>query len=144
MRLLIQRVSSAVVETGGYETARIGSGIVIFICAMRGDTLEMVSPLARKVSNLRIFRDEQGKMNLSIVAGGGAALVVSQFTLAADTSRGNRPGFSSAADPVLGKQLYERFAADLANHCPVQTGVFGSEMQVHLTNDGPVTVWMDT
>ena len=143
MRLLIQRVSWAAVETGGCEAARIGRGIVIFFCAMREDTLEKVAPLALKVSKLRILGDDQGKMNRSIVTAGGEALVVSQFTLAADTSRGNRPGFSSAADPVLGRLLYERFSTELANHCPVQTGVFGSEMKVQLTNDGPVTIWMD-
>ena len=144
MRLLIQRVAAAAVEIDGGETARIGSGLLIFFCAMRGDTAETAAPLARKVSNLRIFRDAQGKMNLSLVTAGGAALVVSQFTLAADTARGNRPGFSSAADPVLGKRLYEKFVAELAHYCPVQTGEFGGEMRVHLTNDGPVTIWMDT
>ena len=144
MRLLIQRVAEAAVEIDGMAAARIGRGLVIFFCAMRGDTAETIPALARKVSKLRILQDHAGKMNLSLVTAGGAALVVSQFTLAADTSRGNRPGFSGAADPAAGKHLYEIFVTELANHCPVQTGVFGAEMQVRLTNDGPVTIWLDT
>ena len=101
--------------------------------------------LEGKVANLRIFEDEQGKMNRSIQDVGGVALVVSQFTLAADTSRGNRPGFSDAAPPEDGERLYQRFCDLLSDHgVPVETGKFGADMKVHLVNDGPVTIWLDT
>ena len=111
---------------------------------MAGDTQTQADQLAAKISKLRIFADEAGKMNRSLVDVGGAALVVSQFTLAADTSRGNRPGFSTAAPPAEGEVLYEHFAAQLAAlYVPVETGEFGADMRVALVNDGPVTIWMD-
>ena len=145
MRALIQRVSEARVDIAGETVSEIGNGMLVLVCAMQGDVDEQAQFLARKVANLRIFESEPGKMNLSVLASGGGALVVSQFTLAADTSRGNRPGFSYAAPPDEGERLYELFAASLAEHgVPVQTGRFGQEMQVHLVNDGPVTIWLDT
>ena len=145
MRALIQRVSEARVDIAGETVSEIGSGMLVLVCAMQGDGDEQAQFLARKVANLRIFESEPGKMNLSVLASEGSALVVSQFTLAADTSRGNRPGFSYAAPPDEGERLYELFAASLAEHgVPVQTGRFGQEMQVHLVNDGPVTIWFDT
>ena len=111
---------------------------------MQGDTDDMPAKLAAKISKLRIFKDNEGRMNRSVVDIGGEALVVSQFTLAADTSRGNRPGFSSAAAPQDGERLYEAFAAELGALVPTQTGQFGADMAVSLVNDGPVTIWMDT
>ena len=112
---------------------------------MAGDEAAAGTALAAKIARLRIFRDEAGKMNRSLLDTGGAALVVSQFTLAADTARGNRPGFSTAAPPAEGERLYEAFAADLAAlGIPVQTGRFGADMAVGLVNDGPVTIWLDT
>lgn len=112
---------------------------------MPGDTDEIVEALALKISKLRLFKDGSGKMNLSILQTGGNALVVSQFTLAADTSRGNRPGFSRAAKPDEAKRLYEHFAGTLSRlDIPTQTGEFGAEMAVSLTNEGPMTIWLDT
>ena len=145
MRALVQRVADARVVTSGETVGEIGAGLLILVCAMAGDGDDEARLLARKIANLRIFESEPGKMNLSILASGGAALVVSQFTLAADTSRGNRPGFSRAAPPDEGERLYELFVASLAEHgAPTQTGRFGQVMQVHLVNDGPVTIWLDT
>ena len=145
MRALVQRVAEARVVTGGETVGEIGAGVLILVCAMAGDGDDEARLLARKIANLRIFESEPGKMNLSVLASGGAALVVSQFTLAADTSRGNRPGFSCAAPPEDGERLYELFVASLAGHgVPLATGRFGQVMQVHLVNDGPVTIWLDT
>ena len=113
---------------------------------MAGDTERQAETLARKIANLRIFRDDQGKMNLALSAVDGAVLAVSQFTLAADgMESGNRPGFSRAASPDEGKRLYEHFCAALAAlGIVVETGIFGAEMKVALVNDGPVTIWLDT
>ena len=145
MRALIQRVSEARVEVEGEPIGEIGKGMLVLVCAMEGDGDDQAAFLARKVANLRIFQDEAGKMNKSASAVDGAALVVSQFTLSADTSRGNRPGFSRAAHPDEGDRLYQLFAAQLQeNGVPTQTGKFGADMKVHLVNDGPVTIWMDT
>ena len=145
MRVLVQRVSEASAMVDGDTIAEIDQGLLVLVCAMGGDTEEQAVLLARKVANLRIFEDEQGKMNKSIQDVGGAALVVSQFTLAADTSRGNRPGFSNAAPPEDGERLYQRFCDLLPDHgVPVKTGKFGADMKVHLVNDGPVTIWLDT
>jgi len=145
MRALIQRVSEARVSVGGRITGEIGPGLLILVCAMQGDGPAEAAALAARIAKLRIFKDEAGKMNLSLAEAGGAALVVSQFTLAADTSRGNRPGFSTAAPPDEGRRLYEQFSADLrALGFPVANGEFGADMQVALVNDGPVTIWMDT
>ena len=145
MRALIQRVSQADVLVEGQSIGRIAQGLLILVCAMDGDSETEATKLASKISKLRIFRDEQGRMNRSVSDIGGAALVVSQFTLAADTSRGNRPGFSAAADPDLGERLYKFFAQELRDlGLHVETGQFGADMAVSLVNDGPVTIWLDT
>jgi len=145
MRALLQRVTEASVSVEGEVVGQCGPGLLILICAMPGDVEGTAETLALKISKLRLFKDDAGKMNLSLTQMGGAALVVSQFTLAADTSRGNRPGFSGAAKPDEAKHLYEHFAAALAKlEIPTQTGNFGADMAVSLTNDGPVTIWLDT
>lgn len=144
MRALIQRVSSAKVDVAGDTIGEIGPGLLILVCAMQGDDAAKSAQLAAKISKLRIFADDVGKMNLSLKDTGGSALIVSQFTLAGDTSRGNRPGFSSAARPDEGRALYEQFITDVgALGIHTQTGAFGANMQVSLTNDGPVTLWLD-
>ena len=144
MRALVQRVSEAEVRIEGAVIGATGPGLLILVCAMEGDGDEQSDALAAKVAKLRIFKDEAGKMNRSVRDLGGSALVVSQFTLAADTSRGTRPGFSTAASPEEGRRLYERFAAALAGAgVPVETGRFGADMQVSLVNDGPVTIWLE-
>ncbi len=144
MRALIQRVTDAAVRVDGQVVGQIGPGLLILICAMEGDTDAQGAKLARKISKLRIFKDEAGKMNRSLADISGAALVVSQFTLAADTSSGNRPGFSQAAPPDEGRALYEKFAHDLAAlGLTVENGVFGADMKVALLNDGPVTIWVE-
>ena len=145
MRALLQRVSYASVTVEGEVIGQTGPGLLVLICAMQGDGEAQADQLAAKIAKLRIFTDEAGKMNRSVRDVGGSALVVSQFTLAADTSRGNRPGFSAAAPPDEGKRLYEYFAEQLAAQgLPVETGEFGADMKVELLNDGPVTIWIDT
>lgn len=145
MRALVQRVSAARVTVGGRTTGEIGPGLMILVCAMEGDDEARPAALAAKIAKLRIFKDAEGKMNRSLLDTGGAALVVSQFTLAADTSRGNRPGFSAAAPPDDGRRLYERFAAALsAEGVAVATGEFGADMDVELVNQGPVTIWIES
>nr|WP_227754426.1 D-aminoacyl-tRNA deacylase [Stagnihabitans tardus] len=139
----MQRVSRASVTVDGAVTGEIGPGLLILVCAMQGDTEAEADKLAAKILKLRIFKDEAGKMNKSVVDTQGSALVVSQFTLAADL-RGNRPGFSYAAAPEEGKRLYDHFSAKLAETLPVANGIFGADMDVSLNNDGPVTIWMDT
>jgi D-tyrosyl-tRNA(Tyr) deacylase len=144
MRALLQRITHAAVSVDGKVIGRSGPGLLILICAMQGDTEAQADKLAAKISKLRIFKDDAGKMNRSVLETGGSALVISQFTLAADTSRGNRPGFSDAASPETGDRLYQYFAKCLgALGVPVQTGEFGADMQVELLNDGPVTIWME-
>ncbi len=145
MRALIQRVRQAEVTVDGRSTGRIGPGLMVLVCAMQGDPDDAPEKLAARVAKLRIFRDEAGKMNRSVLDTGGAALVVSQFTLAADTRTGNRPGFSSAEAPARGEALYLRFAQALRDlGLNVETGEFGADMQVALVNDGPVTIWIDS
>ena len=145
MRALLQRVNGASVRVGGELTGEIAEGLLIFVCAMPDDTPEVSAKLAAKVAKLRLFKDDAGKMNLSLAQTGGSALIVSQFTLAADTSRGNRPGFSGAAKPADAEALYLEFVDDLKGlDIPVATGRFGADMSVSLTNDGPVTLWLDT
>ena len=145
MRALIQRVSSAGVSVDGDTVGEIGPGLLILTCAMDGDTEDDARKLAHKIAKLRIFRDDEGRMNRSLIDTRGAALVVSQFTLAADTSRGNRPGFSAAAPPETGEALVRLFAETLeAQGIIVAHGRFGADMEVSLVNDGPVTIWMDT
>ena len=143
MRAVVQRVSQAAVHVDGRLTGKIGPGLLILVCAMQGDAEAQAEQLAAKIAKLRIFKDEQGKMNLSIRDIGGSALIVSQFTLAADL-RGNRPGFSTAAKPDEGKRLYEYFTAKVrAEGIATANGIFGADMDVSLNNDGPVTIWMD-
>ena len=145
MRALLQRVSEAQVRVNGAEIGACGRGLMILVCAMQGDTDEDATRLALKISKLRIFTDDGGKMNRSVLDIAGEALVVSQFTLAADTTRGNRPGFSAAAPPEEGKALYEKFVRNLAElGVPVATGEFGADMKVSLINDGPVTIFMES
>ncbi len=144
MRALVQRVQSASVTVDSEITGQIGPGLLVLVCAMQDDTDDLAPRLAQKIAKLRIFNDEQGKMNRSVLDIGGSALVVSQFTLAADT-KGNRPGFSRAAPPERGRDLYEKFSAALAaTGMPVANGIFGADMKVALVNDGPVTIWLDT
>ncbi|GAA5067641.1 D-aminoacyl-tRNA deacylase [Roseibacterium beibuensis] len=145
MRALIQRVTGARVEVAGEVVGQCGPGLMILVCAMQGDTEAEAEKLAAKTAKLRIFNDDAGKMNRSLLDVGGEALVVSQFTLAADTRSGNRPGFSTAAPPDEGERLYEHYARALAALGPkVETGCFGAEMAVSLTNDGPITIWLET
>jgi D-tyrosyl-tRNA(Tyr) deacylase len=144
MRAVIQRVSQAQVAVDGQIIGQIGQGMLILVCAMAGDTASEADKLAAKIAKLRIFKDDAGKMNLALPDAGNAALIVSQFTLAADL-RGNRPGFSPAAAPDLGRKLYDHFCTKMAAlGVQVQMGQFGADMDVMLHNDGPVTIWMDT
>ncbi|HRP27331.1 MAG TPA: D-aminoacyl-tRNA deacylase [Burkholderiaceae bacterium] len=141
MIALLQRVAQARVEVAGRVVGAIGHGLVVFVCAEPGDDDAMADRLVAKLLALRIFGDAAGKMNLDLGAVNGGLLIVSQFTLAADTSSGNRPGFSGAAPRELGRRLYERVvAAARARHPHVACGEFGADMQVHLVNDGPVTI----
>ena len=143
MRALLQRVSEAAVRVDGVTIGEIGPGLLILICAMQGDSPAASTQLAGKISKLRIFQDDAGKMNKSLLDVGGSALIVSQFTLAADTSRGNRPGFSQAAPPDEGRALYEQFIQDISVlGIPTAQGQFGADMKVSLVNDGPVTIWL--
>jgi len=138
---LVQRVAAARVEIAGRVVGAIGHGSLLFVCGERDDSEAVADRLVAKVLGLRIFADAAGKMNLDLAAVGGGLLVVSQFTLAADTSRGHRPGFSAAAAPELGRRLYERVLATAHRlHAPVASGEFGADMQVSLVNDGPVTI----
>ena len=141
MKAVLQRVSEARVEVGGNVVGRIGHGLLVLVCAERGDTEATGGRLLAKILKLRIFSDDAGKMNRSVQDVGGGLLLVSQFTLAADVSGGNRPSFTSAAPPDEGRRLYEAFVAQArAAHPEVATGTFGADMQVHLVNDGPVTI----
>lgn len=145
MRALIQRVAAARVEVAGEVSGQINKGLLILLGIHAADQEADLRYLVDKIAHLRIFEDEAGKMNLSLLDIGGSALVVSQFTLYADTRRGRRPGFSAAAAPELAEPLYEQFCSALASlHIPVATGCFGAEMDVHLTNQGPVTILIDT
>lgn len=144
MRAVLQRVTEARVHVDGTLVGETGKGFLILVCAMGGDSEAQAEKLAAKVAKLRVFKDDQGKMNLSVRDIGGSTLVVSQFTLAADL-RGNRPGFSTAAPPTEGERLYKHFSQALEKEgVPVANGQFGADMAVSLVNDGPVTIWMDT
>ena len=141
MIALLQRVSEARVEVGGAVVGQIGQGLLVLVCAEPADGEAQASKLVDKLLRLRIFSDDDGKMNRSVQDVGGGMLVVSQFTLAADTSAGNRPSFTGAAPAAQGRALYEavlRLAGE--RHAPVAAGVFGAEMKVSLVNDGPVTI----
>ena len=141
MQALIQRVSEARVTVDGRVTGAIGPGLLVLLCAERGDDEAVADKLLAKLLKLRIFSDAAGKMNLSVQDVGGGLLIVSQFTLAADTAGGNRPSFTNAAPPELGRHLYEHFVAQArAAHPEVATGEFAADMQVALVNDGPVTI----
>lgn len=145
MRALLQRVSTAKVDIDGETIGQIGKGLLIFVCAVPDDDEQTAEGLAGKIAKIRIFQDENNRMNRSVRDIEGQALIVSQFTLAADTSRGNRPGFSGAAEPDRAKALFEHFtAAVAAEGITVETGKFGADMAVELINDGPVTIWLDT
>ena len=144
MRALLQRVTQGFVSVGGIVIGETGPGLVILVCAMHGDTAENVQATAKKIVNLRIFKDDDDRMNRSLLDTGGSALIISQFTLAADTSRGNRPGFSSAAPPNEGEKLYDLLCELVADYgVKVGKGQFGGDMQVSLINDGPVTIWVE-
>jgi len=145
MRVVIQRAKRGEVRVEGEVVGRIDEGLVVLVGVRRGDIPEDADYLAKKTVNLRIFPDEQGKMNRSLKDIGGEALVVSQFTLYAETRKGNRPSFTEAADPDLGKRLYEHYVERLLDEgVEVQTGVFGAMMEVDLVNDGPVTIIIDS
>jgi D-tyrosyl-tRNA(Tyr) deacylase len=141
MQALIQRVSQASVSIGGEVVGAIGHGLLVLVCAERGDNEAVADRLLAKLLKLRIFSDAAGKMNRSVQDVGGGLLIVSQFTLAADTSGGNRPSFTGAAAPDEGRRLYDYALAQArAYHPTVAAGVFGADMQVALVNDGPVTI----
>ena len=146
MRALVQRVTAASVSLGGVLHCRTGPGMLILLGIAETDTPEDIAWLAPKLARLRIFADNEGALNLSLLETGGEALVVSQFTLFASTKKGNRPSFLRAARPEQAVPLYDAFRATLARELgrPVPAGVFGADMQVALTNDGPVTIWIDS
>lgn len=144
MRALIQRVKSASVAVSGEEVSRIESGILLLLGIAKEDTAPDVERLLNKALNYRVFPDTEQHMNLSLLDVGGALLIVSQFTLVADTRKGTRPSFSSAADPETARRLYEVFVDGARMLCPTATGVFGADMQVSLENDGPVTFMLES
>ena len=145
MRAVVQRVSRARVVVGARVTGEIGPGLVVLVAVGRTDTPETAAVMAEKIANLRIFNDEQGKMNRSLIDMGGVVLAISQFTLYGDARGGRRPSFIQAAPPEQGKALYEEFVrAVAALGLRVETGVFQTHMSVELTNDGPVTILLDS
>ncbi len=145
MRALLQRTTGARVRVGGDVVGEIGQGLVVLLGVGPADDEAVADGLARRVTELRIFDDDAGRTNLSLLDVAGSVLVVSQFTLYADTRRGRRPGFTGAAAPDIAERLYLRFAATLrATGVQVATGRFGAVMEVELVNDGPFTIWLDT
>ena len=143
MIALLQRVTEARVSVEGRTVGEIGPGVLALVCAERGDTVSSAERLVERILTFRLFADGAGKMNLSVRDTDGGLLLVPQFTLAADTRGGNRPSFSAAADPALGRSLFAHALAQArAAHAPVATGEFGAHMQVSLVNDGPVTFWL--
>ncbi len=142
---LLQRVSQASVTVEHEEIGRIGKGLLVLLCAERNDTEKEADQLLERILNYRVFSDENGKMNRSVISTGGELLIVPQFTLAADTKSGTRPSFTPAAPPDIGKKLFDYFVSQAkARLSGIQTGQFGADMQVALVNDGPVTFWLDT
>ena len=140
---LLQRVSQARIDVAGETVGAIGAGLLVLVCAERGDTTENADRLLERLLNYRVFSDADGKMNLSLRDLRGGLLLVPQFTLAADTRKGNRPSFTPAAPPAEGERLFDYMLAKAKNvHSPVASGRFGADMQVSLTNDGPVTIWL--
>lgn len=144
MLAVLQRVTSSAVTVDGVTVGAIGRGLNILLGVVQGDTETDVETLVAKIIHLRIFPDENGKMNRSLLDVGGEALVISQFTLAANVKKGRRPAFDNAAPPQEAERLYGYFVARLREHLPVQTGRFGAHMQVDIVNDGPVTILVDT
>jgi D-tyrosyl-tRNA(Tyr) deacylase len=145
MRAVVQRVKSAEVLVDGRVSGKIGKGLLVFVGVARGDGEEDLSYFVTKLPDLRIFEDEAGKFNLSLRETGGEMLVVSQFTLYADTRKGRRPSFTEAEDPAIARNLYEEFISRLKKeNIPVQTGEFQAKMEVRLVNDGPVTLLLDS
>ncbi len=146
MRVVLQRVSSARVEVDGEVTGAIGRGLLVLAGLEDTDTQTDLAWMSSKLTRLRIFSDESGVMNRSVIDAGGEVLAVSQFTLFASVRKGNRPSWSRAAPPDISRPLFERFVRQLESDlgCPVPTGVFGADMKVHLTNDGPVTLFIDS
>ncbi len=143
MIALIQRVRSASVTVSDNMVGQTGPGLLVLLGVQKGDSEEKADRLLKKVLNYRVFSDPEGRMNLSLADVGGEMLVVSQFTLAADTRKGTRPGFSTAAAPADAELLYDYFSAQAAQKVTVATGQFGADMQVSLVNDGPVTFWLE-
>ena len=144
MRALIQRVAHARVEVGDRTVGRIGRGLLVFLGVQRGDDAARARAMATRLLAYRVFADAEGRMNLDVRRVGGGVLLVSQFTLAADTSRGLRPGFSCAAEPAIARELYEETLRSLREeHADVACGEFGADMQVSLQNDGPVTFLLE-
>ena len=145
MRACVQRVTRAKVEVDQQVVGEIARGVVVLLGVGEGDSMEDVHYMAKKISHLRIFPDEDGKMNRSLIDVNGAVLAISQFTLYADTRKGRRPSFIRAAKPDLGQELYERFVDALRDSgITVSTGIFQTDMQIELVNDGPVTIMMDS
>lgn len=145
MKAVLQRVTRAVVRVEGKTAGQIGRGLLIFLCVENGEDQETAAYLAGKIARMRIFSDSEGRFNLSLLDTGGQALVVSQFTLAANWRKGNRPSFSKAAGPELAESVYGDFCAALQSlGVAVETGIFAAHMSVELENDGPVTIWMDS
>jgi D-aminoacyl-tRNA deacylase len=141
MRAVVQRVSRAAVRVEGRVAGEVGAGLLVLLGVAAGDEEPDAARLAAKVARLRIFENDEGRFDRSVLDAGGAALVVSQFTLIADTAKGNRPSFAAAAPPAAAERLYERFCAALRDEgVPVEQGVFGARMDVELVNDGPVTI----
>jgi len=144
MKALIQRVKNAKVEVSNDVVGQIDHGLLIFLGIEKNDTQALANKLLKKVLSYRIFNDQAGKMNLNVSQVNGSVLVVSQFTLVADTQKGTRPGFSKGATPQLGNELYEYFTAQCQSQIHTQTGIFGADMQVSLINDGPVTFMLES
>ncbi|KPJ22260.1 D-aminoacyl-tRNA deacylase [Streptococcus phocae] len=144
MKIIIQRVSQASVSIAGESVGAIEQGLLLLVGIGPDDEAEDVTYAVRKITNMRLFSDADGKMNLSLTDVGGSILSISQFTLYADTKKGNGPAFTGAARPEMASAYYDRFNDQLAEHVPVKRGVFGADMQVSLINDGPVTIVLDT